>query len=114
MAILLRQRATTVTVGFFADPVFADHTPNAYASKLFDFYSSQFANVAAGRGLCNTWCAESVRTDEFVLVVWCIAGYGLSCSFIFLFRLHCRSECVFQFAVNTRSDSVVGVSLAVM
>jgi hypothetical protein len=66
VAIFLRQRSTTVTVGFFADPTCADDTPNAYAFKLCDFYSSQFANVAAGRGLCNTWCAESVRTDEFV------------------------------------------------
>jgi hypothetical protein len=66
---ILRQKATTVTVGFFADRVCADHTPNADASKLCDFYSSQFANVAAGRGLCNTWCAENVRTDEFVLDV---------------------------------------------
>jgi len=108
VAILLRQRTAAVNCRLFSRTPRVRITPNAHASELCNFHSSQFANVAAGRGLCNTSYAKG-RNDEFVLgfVILRVMGPRARLFSSFLCDVGV-SVSVFQFAINTPSDSKCG------
>ena len=110
VAILLRQRGTTVTVGFFADPICAYHTPNAYASKLCDF--SQFTICKCGRRAAGYATPGVQKVCALTSLFWMFGVLQVSvCPALSLPSFLCTvgvSVSVFQFAVNTRSDSKCG------